>query len=67
MSMYIDKLNGAEGNKERCEYNSQTIAGYARRFPRGHWSAVGPGPEEQCGTEPALTYLTDPGTEWQRI
>ena len=38
MSMYNDLEWGAKGNKERCEDNSQTVADYARRFPRGHWS-----------------------------
>ena len=33
MSMYNDIEWGATGNKERCEYNSQTVANYARRFP----------------------------------
>ena len=46
MSMYNDIEWGAKGNKERCEYNSQTVADYARRFPRGHWSFLGPGSEE---------------------
>ena len=30
-----------KGNTERCEYNSQTVANYARRFSRGHWSFLG--------------------------
>ena len=31
MSMHNDIEGGAEGNKERCEYNSQTVANYARK------------------------------------
>ena len=47
MSMYNDIRWGAKGNTERCEYNSQTVAEYAHRFFRGHWSFVGPGLEEK--------------------
>ena len=36
-----------KGTTERCEYNSQTVANYARKFPRGHWSFVPPGSEEK--------------------
>ena len=43
MSMYSDIEWRVTGNKERCEHNSQTVADYARRFPRGHWSFLGPG------------------------
>ena len=42
MSMYYDTEWGAKGNTERCEYNSQTVAEYARKFPHGHWSFLGP-------------------------
>ena len=47
MSMYNDIEWGAKGNKERCEYNSQTVANDVRRFPRGHWSFLEPGLEEK--------------------
>ena len=46
-SMYNDIEWRAKGNKERCEYNSQTVADYARRFPRGHWSFLGPGSDKK--------------------
>ena len=35
MSRYNDIVGGEQGNAESCEYNSQTGANYARRFPRG--------------------------------
>ena len=35
MSMYNDIEWEAKGNKEICEYNSQTVASYARKFHRG--------------------------------
>ena len=47
MSMYNDKAWKAKGNKEQCEYNSQTVSNYARKFPRGHWSFLGLGSEEE--------------------
>ena len=62
MSMYNDTEWGARGNKEICEYNSQTVANYVRRFPRGHWSFFGPGSEEKwCGT-----YTNKPDGSWNQ-
>ena len=52
----------AKGNNERCEYNSQTVADYARRFLRGHWSFLVPGSEEKwCGT-----YTNRPDGSWNQ-
>ena len=39
--MYNDIEWKAKRNEEQCEYNSQTVANSARKFPRG------PGSEEQ--------------------
>ena len=51
MSMYNDIVWREEGNKEKCVTNSVTLAKYARRFPRGRWSSLGPGSEKKwCGT-----------------
>ena len=47
MSMYNDIAWDEKGNTERCEYNPQTVANYARKFPRGHWSFLGPGSEKK--------------------
>ena len=48
--------NGERGNPEKCETNSATAANYARRFPRGRWSFVGPGSEKKwygtCSDQP---------------
>ena len=46
MSMYSDIEWKATGNKEQCEYNSQTVADYARRFPRGRRTFLEPGSEK---------------------
>ena len=62
MSMYNDIAWKEEGNKERCEYDSQTVANSARKFPRGHWSFLGPGSEdERCGT-----YTDKPDGSWSQ-
>ena len=47
MSMYNDVEWQDKGNTERCEYNSQTVANYAREFRRGHWSFLEPGSEKK--------------------
>ena len=45
-----------------CENNSKTIQKYARRFPRGHLSFLGPGSEKKwCGT-----YDHQPDVSWDR-
>ena len=62
MSMYNDTAWRARGIKERCEYNSQTVANYARRFPRGHWSFLEPGSEKKWYG----TYYDKPDGSWDR-
>ena len=47
MSMYNDIAWQEKGNTARCVYNSQTVANYARKLPRGHWSFLGSGSEEK--------------------
>ena len=47
MPMYNDIEWGAKRKHERCEYNTQTVADYARRFPRGHLSFFRPGSEKK--------------------
>ena len=42
MSMFNDTEGDAKGNDELCVISSKTIKQYARRFPRGHWSFLGP-------------------------
>ena len=38
MSMYNDIVWREQGNTEKRENNSVTVANYARRLPRGRWS-----------------------------
>ena len=61
MSMYTDIESEARG-KERCEYNSQTVADFARRFPRGHWSFLEPGSEEKMYG----THTNRPDGSWNQ-
>ena len=62
MSMFNDIAWDAKGNDELCVNNSKTIKGYAERFPRGHWSFLGPGSEEKCNG----TYDCKPHGSWNR-
>ena len=45
MSMFNDIVWDAKGNDEYCVNSSKTEC--AERFPRGHWSFLGPGPEKK--------------------
>ena len=47
MSMFNDIVWDAKGNDEICENSSKTFKQYARRFPRGHWSFLGPGSDNK--------------------
>ena len=52
-------------HKKQCDYNSQTVANYARTFPRGHWSFLGRGLEDKwygTYTDKPMDY----GIEWQK-
>ena len=60
MSMYNDIVWGEQGNTEKCENNSVTVANYARRFPRGRWSFLGPGSEKKWYG----TYSDKPDGDW---
>ena len=63
MPMYNDIAWREEGNTERCEYNSQTVAELARKFPRGHWSFLGPGSERKW----YATFTDKPDGCWDKI
>ena len=62
MSMYNDIAWQEKGSKERCEYNSQTVWNYARKYPLGHWSFLGPGSEEKWYG----TYTYKPDGSWDQ-
>ena len=63
MSMYNDIEWKAKGSKERCEYISQTVANYARKFLRSHCSFLGPGSEEKW----YRTYTDKPDGSWTKL
>ena len=63
MSMNNDIEWRANGNKERCEYNSHTVADYAHKFPLGHWSFLWPGSEKKWYG----TYSDKPDGSWDRM
>ena len=58
MSMFTDILWGEKGNEEKWKSIAHEVADYARRFPRGQWSFLGPG-SEKSGTELTLTNLME--------
>ena len=64
LSMYDDIEWGAKGNKEKCEYNSQTVTNYARRFPviGLSWGLD----QKKSGTKLTLTNSTEHGINLQR-
>ena len=62
MSMFNDIVWHAEGNDEICENNSKTVEQYALRFPRGHWSFLGPGSEKKWYG----TFDHKPDGSWDR-
>ena len=47
MSMFNDIVWDAKRNDELCEMIQKRVEEYARRFPRGHWSFLGPGSEKK--------------------
>ena len=63
MSMFNDIVWNAKGNKEQCEYNSQAVAEYARKFRRVHWSFLRPGSEKKWYG----TYTDRPDGSWDRM
>ena len=62
MSMFNDIVWDAKGNDEICENTSKTLKEYAGRFPRGHWSFLGPGSEKKWYG----TYDCKPDGSWDR-
>ena len=62
MPMFDDIVWDARGNDEVCDNNSKTMKQYARRFPRGHWSFLGPGSEVKSYG----TYDCTPDGSWDR-
>ena len=62
MSMFNDIVWDAGRNEQLCVHNSKTIKEFAERFPRGHWSFLDPGSEEEWYG----TYDCKPDGSWNR-
>ena len=60
--MLSDIVWDAKGHDELCVNNSKTIKEYAKRFPRGHWSSLGPGSEKKWYG----IYDGKPDVSWNR-
>ena len=45
MSMFNDIIWGSEDNETECIANSTLVSLFAKRFPAGPWSFLGPGEE----------------------
>ena len=63
MSMYNDIHWGQKGNQESCKRNSSDIAEHAEKFPRRHWSFLGPGSEEKW----YATLAHQPDGLWNKV
>ena len=62
MSMFSDFVWGTRGNHENCMASSMNIAAYAKKFPQGCWSFLGPG----CQKKWYGTHVGKPNGEWNK-
>ena len=63
MSMFNDISWGSEDNEQECELSAKLVSIYARRFPPGRWSFLGPGSEKKWYS----THESRPEGEWDRV
>ena len=63
MSMFNDIIWGSEENERECNANATFVSLFAKRFPAGRWSFLGPGLERKW----YLTYIARPHGEWDRV
>ena len=63
MSMFNDISWGSEDNEQECEANVNLVSIYARRFPPGRWSFLGPGSEKKWYS----THGSRAQGEWDRV
>ena len=63
MSMFNDILWRSEDNERECNANATLVSLFAKRFPAGHWSFLGPGSEKKWYS----TYNERPRGEWDRV
>ena len=63
MSMFNDILWGSEDNERECNAKATLVSLFAKRFPAGRWSFLGPGSE----TKWYSTYNERPQGKWDRV
>ena len=63
MSMFNDISWGSEDNERECSANATLVSIFAKRFPAGRWSFLGPGSEKKWYS----TYIDRPQGEWDRV
>ena len=63
MSMFNDFIWGFKDNEQECNTNAKFVSVFAKRFPAGRWSFLGPGSEKKWYS----TYNERPRGEWDRV
>ena len=61
--MFNDISWRSKNNEQECEFNANFVFIYARRFPSGRWSLLGPGPEKKWYS----SHGSKPQGEWDRV
>ena len=61
--MFKDISWGSPDNEQECELSANLVSIYARRFPTGRWSFLGPGSEKRWYS----THEYKPQGEWDRV
>ena len=63
MSMFKDIIWRSEDNERECNANATLVTLFAKRFPAGRWSFLGPGSEKKWYS----TYIARPQGKWDRV
>ena len=63
MSMFNDIMWRSEDNERECDANATLVSIFAKRFPPGRLSFLGPGSEQKWYS----TYIDRPQGEWDRV
>ena len=61
--MFNDILWGSEDNERECNANATLVSLFAKRFPAGRWSFLGPGSEKEWYS----TSIDRPQGEWDSV
>ena len=63
MSMFNDVIWGSADDERECIANATLVSVFAKRFPAGRWSFLGPGSEKKWYS----THDSKPQGEWDRV